>query len=91
MQESSTAIQQELYIKDRKTLTLNGVINVEEFGDTFVTLSTDRGTLFIEGGDMKIENLSKETRTILVTGTIDGVYYKTSSDQQRGWLSKLFK
>lgn len=91
MERSEATIQQELYIKDRKILTLNGVIDVEEFGDSFVTLNTDRGIIFVEGRDMKIENLSKETASIIVTGNIDGVYYKISSDVQRGWLSKLFK
>ena len=91
MDRSEATIQQELFIKDRKMLTLNGIINIEEFGENFLTLNTDRGIVFVEGRDMKIENLSKDSATIFVTGTIDGVYYKTNSDQPKGFFSRLFK
>ena len=89
-EHGSNAIQQELYIKDRKVLTLNGVINVEEFGENYLTLCTDCGIVYVEGREMRIESLTKDTGSIVVLGNIDGVYYKSSSES-KGWLNRFFK
>ena len=89
-ERSESFIHQEVSIKDRKLLTMNGVINVEEFGENFLTLSTDCGIVYVEGREMRIESLTKDTGCVVVLGTIDGVYYKNSTEN-KGWLNKFFK
>lgn len=90
MERSNTSISQELLLKDRKALTLNGVLNIEEFGDNFLALKTEFGDVCIEGSEMKIENLSKETGEILVVGRIDGFFFKTDVEN-KNWFSRIFK
>ena len=87
---NGNSLEQELYIKNRKLLTLNGVINVEEFGENYLTICTDCGIVYVEGREMRIESLTKDTGSLVVVGNIDGVYYKSSSDS-KGWISKFFK
>ena len=89
-ERSDSFIHQDVCIKDRKILTMNGVINVEEFGENFLMLSTDCGIVYVEGREMRIESLTKESGCIVVLGTIDGVYYK-NSPENKGWLNKFFK
>ena len=89
-QHNQKTLEQEIFIKDRKLITLNGVINVEEFGENYLTICTDCGIVYVEGREMRIESLTKEDGLLVVAGNIDGVYYKTSTES-KGWISKLFK
>ena len=61
-----TIEKQELCIKDRSVLTLDGVLNVEGFGDDYLNIATKCGRVIVEGSNLKIESLTKE----------DGVYGK---------------
>ncbi len=79
---------QELILKDRKTLVLNGVINVLDFSDLEMTIETVCGIIVIEGEEMKIENLSKDDRIINVVGKIDGFYYQKQREK-KGFFSKV--
>ena len=53
-----------LIIKDRKTLTLNGVKNVLGFDDGYVSIESELGKLTVEGKDLKIESLTKEDESL---------------------------
>ena len=76
-------IHQELILKDRKNLILNGVINILDFSDVELTIETAFGTVVVEGEEMKIENLSKDERVVTVGGKIDGFYYQKQREKKR--------
>ena len=64
-----------LSIKERNRLTINGVLNIESFDDSYITLEIGEGRISVEGVGLKIESLSKEGGEILVSGKINGVFY----------------
>ncbi len=80
----------ELLIKNREILTLNGVINVESFGEDYLTLCTDLGEVIVEGKELKIESLQKEGGEIMIKGMIDGIFYKEKRNE-KGFFKKIFK
>lgn len=73
---------QELVLKDKKTLTLNGVVNILDFSELEMTIDTVFGTVVVEGEQMKIENLSKDDGIINVVGKIEGFYYKREREKK---------
>ncbi len=73
---------QELIIKDKKTLSLNAVVNILDFSELEMTIETQLGTVVIEGEDMKIESLSKDEGTVCVVGRIEGFYYKKQREKK---------
>ncbi len=73
---------QELILKDKKTLTLNGVVNILDFSELEMTIDTVFGTVVVEGEEMKIENLSKDDGVINVVGKIEGFYYKRTREKK---------
>lgn len=79
-----------LTVKERKSVTLDGVRNVEGFDESYVSLATESGKVVIEGHDLKIESLTKEDGAIFVTGKINGVYF---SDEKpvKSVFARLFK
>ena len=60
----------QLTINNREKLSMNGVINVEGFGEEYLLLNTAIGELTIEGSDLKIESLTKENGEIVITTKI---------------------
>lgn len=72
-----------IIITDRKSTVLDGVENVLSFDESYITLSTSLGELNIEGDGLKIENLSKESGEITVSGRICALYYKEKKSKKR--------
>ena len=79
-----------LCIRERTSVTIDGVENVLGFDESYVSLMTVVGKIAIEGQGLKIESLSKENGEISVVGKIDGVFY-TEEKGAKGVLARIFK
>ena len=79
----------DLYVKERNKITLNGVINIESFDESYVNLATSEGRINIEGKGLKIESLSRDNGEIQITGRIQGVYYE-EQNKAKGRFARLF-
>ena len=77
-------------ITNREKILVSGVMNVECFGEEYLTLNTTQGQLTIEGENLKIESLTKENGEILITGKICGLFYREERSE-KGFLRKIFK
>lgn len=81
---------QRLTVIGKNALKLNGVLSVLGFDESFVSLDTTLGRIVIEGANMRIESLSKESAEIYVVGDISGVYYTEAKEKGRR-LGRIFK
>lgn len=79
----------ELCVKERGRIVLNGVINIESFESSYVTLETSEGRISIEGEGLKIEDLCSTNGEIRISGKINGVFY-SKEKKARGGLARLF-
>ena len=86
----NTELHQNLTLTDRKRLTIDGVSSIMDFSDTFLTLDTCQGVINVEGEGMVIEELSRDDGIVIVTGTIDGMFFKKKASSG-GLFSKVFK
>lgn len=68
-------IHNELTIKDKNRLSCNGVINILGFDPSYISVETDGGRIVIEGENLKIESLEKDSGRMYIVGKITGVYY----------------
>ena len=82
--------EQELILKDRKNLKITSVISVKDFTPNELVIETSLGLMLISGDELRIENLSKDDGIITISGRVDAVEYKATSDK-KGFLSGLFK
>ena len=73
-------------INDRSSLHLCGVEDVLSFDEHTVYLKTVLGNLNIDGSDLHIQNLSLESGSLSVTGTIDGLYYVAQEGKKKNGL-----
>ena len=76
------AQKQVLTVTDRRILRLGGVSFVHSFDEESVTLSTADGRVGVEGHDLKIESLTKETGEIVIVGSVEGVFFSDKKDDK---------
>ena len=77
-------------IKERKSILLDGIANVERFDEESLCLCSNIGKITVEGSGLKIVSLEKESGIIEINGRIDGIYYER--EKLNGSLfKKLFK
>jgi sporulation protein YabP len=85
---------QNLYIENRRKLTLSGVSNVESFNELEIVVETELGVLTVKGSSMHMSRLNLETGDLIIDGSIDSCAYSEKRDLKTkgaGFLSKLFK
>ena len=66
---------QVLELKNREKLTVNLVENVEHFSASEVLLKTATGRLKIGGSNLRLEDLSKQSGGIAMTGKVDAMVF----------------
>ncbi|MBE6911715.1 MAG: sporulation protein YabP [Oscillospiraceae bacterium] len=86
----SKDVPQNIIIENRFRMSISGVSDVENFDESIVQLSTNRGLLTVKGSGLHIERLNLETGELAVEGTIDGLEYSELIAGGSFW-SRLFK
>lgn len=82
-------IHNRLTVSNKTRAELNGVLSVESFDSSYLSLETSEGQVNIEGESLKIESLIREGGEITVSGKITAVYY-TTRKKKTSLLSRIF-
>ncbi|AGF53951.1 sporulation protein YabP [Clostridium saccharoperbutylacetonicum] len=82
-----------LFLENRKKITLSGVIEVISFDELKIDLTTSLGNLTIKGEDLKMNKLDVQNGDVIIAGNIGSVVYngKVSKKSNETIISKLFK
>ncbi len=80
-------------IKDRKTMELSGVKQIDSFDSNEFLLETTLGWMLITGKDLTLGKLDTEHGDVVIKGTIESLnYVSNKKGQERGsLLNRLFK
>jgi len=80
----------ELFLRDRKSVRLTGVTEVDSFDDTSVVLKTVCGELTVDGVGLRISSLDTTNGTLEITGNVEGLsYYDRGKDTKRGLFGRV--
>ncbi len=77
-------------LKERKELTLTGVVEVINFNEAIVTVHTSLGGLIVKGEGLTMKNLNLESGKMEVEGLINTMDYSYAA-KKRGLWKRLFK
>lgn len=66
-------------LENRKKLILTGVIEVIEFSDKEITLSTNLGNLNVKGENLKIDKLDVQNGDVIIRGSVNSIIYSGKS------------
>lgn len=79
-----------LELINREKMSVSGVNNILGFDSEAIVLETSYGRLTVEGQELKIESLTKDSGTVHLYGKISGLYY-TDKAMEKGKLFGIFK
>ncbi len=88
MEEIKQKQKQTLTVEERRQLRLNTVACVHRFDEEEVVLSAGGGRVLIEGRELKIEQLNKDSGEIVITGTVDGISFTDTPAERRRTRSR---
>lgn len=71
------------------SFSMDGVKDIRGFDEGYVSLETTSGRITVEGSELKIESLVKDSGSIYITGAVSGVYI-VSEDKKKGIIGRLF-
>lgn len=82
-----------LFLENRKRLTLSGVIEVISFDEQKIDLTTRLGNLTIKGEGLKMNKLDVQNGDVIIAGDIASIVYngKISKKSNESIISRLFK
>ncbi|MFO7318699.1 MAG: sporulation protein YabP [Clostridia bacterium] len=85
----------QLVLKHRKSMAIDGVLNVESFDNHQVLLETDQGVMVIRGEGLHIRELNLEGGSLLVDGFVHSIEYvgdgPRPKGKAKGLLGKIFR
>lgn len=90
-EEKKIKVPHTLVLKDRKSLNVTGVSDVDSFDEKEVVVYTDYGELTIKGEDLHIGNLNLDSGELAVDGRICSMVYTSNKTKSKGLISKIFK
>lgn len=82
-----------LILDDRKSLSMTGVLDVDNYDEHMVTVRTTRGILTVEGDGLHVCRLTLENGELILDGSIAALYYTQESQAQSGnggFFARLF-
>lgn len=78
-------------MKDRSSLVVTGVTDVDSFDEMTVVAYTDMGELTIKGEGLKINSLSIETGNLSVDGKVSSLTYTDEAPKATSFFAKVFR
>ena len=86
------ATRHEFCVKDRRSMTVNGVKEIISFDEQSVRMLTVSGDLAVDGEGLRVKVLDVERGCVSLEGRIDGVFYsEEQSAERQGFWARLIK
>ena len=82
--------KQTIIIENRRILTIDNVLNIDNFTEEYLEISSKSGQISVEGKCLKIEELRQDSGKITIIGEINGVFYHEEKNN-KGIFGKIFK
>lgn len=79
-----------LILEGRNRLSVSGVVDVQSFDESLVSMETTLGMLVVRGSGLHIEKLSLDGGELELEGDIDSMDYEEGGQSRGGLLSRIF-
>ncbi len=89
MDEKQHDLQHHCTVKERESMQISGVTEVESFDEESIRLITTCGLLTVNGKNLQLVALQPETGDVRLNGQVDSLVY--SAHEQRSFLRRLFR
>ena len=90
-EKKDVKLSHNLILKERKSLNISGVLDVDSFDDNAVVAYTDLGELTIKGSNLHINKINLDSGDLELDGEVYSLEYAEDRPAERGFFSKLFR
>ena len=90
-EKKDVKLSHNLILKERKSLNISGVLDVDSFDDNAVVAYTDLGELTIKGRNLHINKINLDSGDLELDGEVYSLEYAEDRPAERGFFSKLFR
>ena len=90
-EKKDVKLSHNLILKERKSLNISGVLDVDSFDDNSVVAYTDLGELTIKGSNLHINKINLDSGDLELDGEVYSLEYAEDRPAERGFFSKLFR
>lgn len=93
-EKGTIKIPHNLILEARRTLSISGVNDIDNFDENSIVLFTEMGELTIKGNNLHISMLNVDTGELTMDGEIIALYYSSEPSgkgNQHGIFGKVFR
>lgn len=90
-EKKSAKLSHNLILKERKSLNISGVLDVDSFDDNTVIVYTDLGELTIKGSNLHISKISLDSGDLELDGDVYSLEYAEDKSAEKSFFSRLFR
>lgn len=90
-EKKNVKLSHNLILKERKSLNITGVLDVDSFDDNAVVAYTDLGELTIKGSNLHINKINLDSGDLEIDGEVYSLEYAEDRPAEKGFFSKLFR
>lgn len=90
-EQKKLKVPHSLILKDRKSLNVTGVSDVDSFDDQVIVVYTDYGELTVKGSGLHIDSLDLSSGELTFNGKINSMIYTENKPKSMSLFSKIFK
>ncbi len=92
MSENKDTVKQNVFLRDKKEITITGVYTVDSFDEFKISATNSDGTVInVEGDSLSIKEVNLETGTIEAVGNIICFFYENRPKSNKtGILRQIF-
>ena len=90
-EKKNVKLSHNLILKERKSLNLSGVLDVDSFDDNAVVAYTELGELTIKGSGLHISKINLDNGDLELDGEVYSMEYSDARPAAKGFFSKLFR
>lgn len=92
MNESKNELKHDVLIKNRQRMEMTAVEDVNSYVEEEIIVTTNELSVSIEGENLKIEKFNSESGELVLTGTINGMFYFTKkTGKKKKSIVEIFK
>ena len=91
-EENKIKFPHNVFLEDRKKLTVSGVNDIGSFDEQTIVAYTDMGELTVRGEGLHINKMSVDSGELAVEGEISALIYSENENSKNGggFFSRLF-
>ena len=86
-EKKDVKLSHNLILKERKSLNISGVLDVDSFDDNAVVAYTDLGELTIKGSNLHINKINLDSGDLELDGEVYSLEYAEDRPAERGFFS----